>query len=125
MPLQQTAQTVLAGIRSVSHSGFHCHCLGPEYPFVLVEPLNPTFTVLSALVKLHYGGDVMFPGHPGRYITVDTLRGPSPRTNVEGDIVLHRLLVDSIGRPLWGYSSEKELLQGIRAALSARQLLCG
>ncbi|TFK36489.1 hypothetical protein BDQ12DRAFT_241892 [Crucibulum laeve] len=75
-----------------------------------------------ALAEFHDGGDVVFPGHPGRYITVDNLRGISPSS--EGDVVLHRLLLHSIGRPLWEYSSEKELLQGIRAALSAHRFLC-
>ena len=70
-----------------------------------------------ALAKLHSGEDVLFPGEQ-RYITSHNLRGPSTNESTEGEVFLHRLLLESRGRPLWEYHSEKELLQGIRAALS-------
>ena len=70
-----------------------------------------------ALAKLHQGEDVLFPGEE-RYITARNLRSPAPGDKLDGDVVLHRLLLKSRGRPLWEYHSEKELLQGIRAALS-------
>lgn len=46
------------------------------------------------------------------------LRSPALGDEIDGDIFLHRLLLKSRGQPLWEYRSEKELLQGIRAALS-------
>ena len=33
------------------------------------------------------------------------------------NLVLHRLILKSVGRPLWEYSSDLELLKGMRAAL--------
>jgi Fungal protein kinase len=72
-----------------------------------------------ALAKLHQGHDVLFPGEQQRYITARNLRSPAVGGKIDGgDIFLHRLLLKSRGRPLWEYRSEKELLQGIRAALS-------
>ncbi|KAF8056583.1 hypothetical protein FPV67DRAFT_1677961 [Lyophyllum atratum] len=37
--------------------------------------------------------------------------------------VLHRLVVNTIGRPLWDYSSEMELLKAVRAATFAHRFL--
>ena len=31
--------------------------------------------------------------------------------------VIHRLMISTVGRPLWEYSSDVELLKGMRAAL--------
>ncbi|KAF9477660.1 hypothetical protein BDN70DRAFT_934048 [Pholiota conissans] len=71
-----------------------------------------------AVAKLHQGSDVLFPNDQRR-ITAYNLRGASTAAEVEGsDICLHRLLLESRGRPLWEYASEKELLQAMRAALS-------
>ncbi|KAF8191385.1 hypothetical protein BJ912DRAFT_925336 [Pholiota molesta] len=77
-----------------------------------------------ALAKLHLGEDVCFPGEE-RYITTDNLRGPNLEDEIEGEgVILHRLILESRGRPLWEYRSEKELLEGIRAAVSAHEFLC-
>jgi hypothetical protein len=70
-----------------------------------------------ALAELHQGQDVLFPGEQ-RYITARNLRSLALGDEIDGDVFLHRLLFKSRGRPLWEYRSEKELLQGIRAALS-------
>jgi hypothetical protein len=71
-----------------------------------------------ALAKLHHGTDVLFPGEQ-QYITACSLRGLVLDDKIDAaDVFLHRLLLKSRGRPLWEYRSEKELLQGIRAALS-------
>jgi len=71
-----------------------------------------------ALAKLHWGEDVRFPEEQ-RYIMTRNLRDLSPHDDIDGgDVVLHRLLLESRGRPLWEYDSDKELLQRIRAALS-------
>ncbi|KAF8166697.1 hypothetical protein BJ912DRAFT_1048865 [Pholiota molesta] len=80
------------------------------------------------LAKFYAGEDVCFPGGRRR-ITAHTLR--SAFLDVNGthdggaqDVVLHWVLFNTRGRPLWEYRSEKELLLGIRAALSAHQILC-
>jgi hypothetical protein len=66
--------------------------------------------------------DVCFPG-ARRRVTAHPLRGADldvygTRTAGAEDVVLHRVLFETRGRPLWEYRSEKELLLGIRAALS-------
>jgi len=75
-----------------------------------------------ALAKLHRGEDILFPGEQ-RYITSSNLRGSVIEEKVE-EVFLHRLLLKTRGRPLWEFSSEKELLQGIGAALRAHEFLC-
>jgi hypothetical protein len=37
--------------------------------------------------------------------------------------VLHRLVLGTVGRPLWEYTSELDLLTGFRAALQGESLL--
>ncbi|EMD39354.1 hypothetical protein CERSUDRAFT_122743 [Gelatoporia subvermispora B] len=39
-------------------------------------------------------------------------------------VVLHRLSIEKVGRPLWEYRSELELLRAIRAVLAGHQYLC-
>ncbi|KDR76948.1 hypothetical protein GALMADRAFT_246089 [Galerina marginata CBS 339.88] len=75
-----------------------------------------------ALAKFREGQDVKFPGEE-RYITVHNMRGPSDDPGDGGDVGLHRLLLENRGRPIWECDSEKELLQGIRAALTAHEFL--
>ncbi|KAI0043935.1 hypothetical protein FA95DRAFT_330159 [Auriscalpium vulgare] len=43
--------------------------------------------------------------------------------NEEPSPALHRLVLESVGRPLWEYTSDKELLVGFRAALNGHQFL--
>ncbi|KAI0043942.1 hypothetical protein FA95DRAFT_330622 [Auriscalpium vulgare] len=43
--------------------------------------------------------------------------------NEEASPVLRRLVVESVGRPLWEYRSDKELLVGFRAALEGHEFL--
>ena len=76
----------------------------------------------EGLAKFECGGDVWYTGYP---ITVQNLRGnalhdldidpPTP--------VLHRLILSTVGRPLWEYTSELDLLTGFRAALQGKSLL--
>jgi hypothetical protein len=74
------------------------------------------------LAKFCTAEDVCFPG-ARRCIAAHTLRGAHLDVNgmrVEGedDVVLHRVIFETRGRPLWEYRSEKELLLGIPGALS-------
>lgn len=71
-------------------------------------------------VASHYfGTDVMFPGIDNHTINVNNLRGDAPCDD-EGTPILHRLLLKTIGRPLWEYSSDLEFLKGLRAALRGK-----
>ncbi|KAF9481330.1 hypothetical protein BDN70DRAFT_992011 [Pholiota conissans] len=77
-----------------------------------------------ALAKFYDGGDVFFLGED-RFISACNLRGaPSVTDSREKDVILHRLILETQGRPIYEYTSEKELLLGMRAALSAHKFLC-
>ena len=75
---------------------------------------------LEGLAKFECGGDIKFDGYP---ITVQNLRS-NPVRNVppEGNFnpptpILHRLILGTVGRPLWEYTSDRDLLAGFRDAL--------
>jgi len=72
------------------------------------------------MAEFECGGDVMFPGLAGFPITVRNLRNiHHARTNDldEPTPVLHRLILRTVGRPLWDYTSDRDLLTGFRDAL--------
>ncbi|PPQ67748.1 hypothetical protein CVT26_007035 [Gymnopilus dilepis] len=73
-----------------------------------------------ALAKFEIGGDVVL--RPA-YMSVRNLRGlavsPSDIQQSPTDTILHRLLLSSFGRPIINWETYKELLQGIRDAVSA------
>ncbi|KAF8577270.1 hypothetical protein K439DRAFT_1365075, partial [Ramaria rubella] len=74
------------------------------------------------LVDFHFGDDVVFPEDADRLITVKHLRDIDTDNN--GDTpILHGLVFNTLGRPLWVYKTELELLKGVRAALTAHQVL--
>ena len=66
------------------------------------------------VAKHQFGHDVLSPD--GRSITVDALR-LRPLNDNQDTPTLHRLFLLTLGRPLWEYVSEIELLRGLRAAL--------
>lgn len=68
------------------------------------------------VAEYEFGDDVMFPG-TDRLISVNNLRDTDAITDTP---ILHRLLIATIGRPLWEYTSDLELLLGIRAALKGQ-----
>lgn len=67
-----------------------------------------------AVAKFDIGADVYLPGSSEQKIRVLSLRGASP---ADDDLILHRLILSSVGRPIWEYSSEEELLRGLKAAV--------
>jgi len=74
----------------------------------------------EGLAKFECGGDVKFAGYP---ITVQNLRSQVRKFIPEGDNdpptpVLNRLVLGTIGRPIWEYTSELDLLTGFRDAFS-------
>ncbi|KAF8802711.1 hypothetical protein BYT27DRAFT_7260823 [Phlegmacium glaucopus] len=77
------------------------------------------------VAKFECGGDVWSVGYP---ITAQNLHCKTvhdldidPPTLVQ---VLHRLVLATVGRPLWEYILELELLTGFRSALQAHKALC-
>ncbi|KAF8067465.1 hypothetical protein FPV67DRAFT_1669349 [Lyophyllum atratum] len=73
----------------------------------------------GGLAEFLTGGDVYVGKDP---ITVSFLREGHNRSRGTSP-VLHRVLLNTVGRPLWEYSSEIELLQAIRAATCAHRFL--
>lgn len=78
----------------------------------------------EGLAKFECGGDVKFVGYP---ITVQNLRSHPVHSSIpEGDInsptpVLHCLVLRTVGRPIWEYTSDLDLLTGFRNALQAHK----
>ncbi|KAF8072224.1 hypothetical protein FPV67DRAFT_1623110 [Lyophyllum atratum] len=75
----------------------------------------------EGLAKFECGGDVCFDGYR---ITVQNLRGHLVHEIDPPTPVLHRLILDTVGRPLWEYTTDRELLTGFRDALKAHKDLC-
>ncbi|KAJ8495523.1 hypothetical protein ONZ51_g1659 [Trametes cubensis] len=74
------------------------------------------------LAKYVDGGDVRFPDNKHICISAYALRNATPPSDSE-DAILHRIIYATIGRPVWEYRSERELLEGFIAALEAHQFL--
>lgn len=70
-----------------------------------------------AVAKFDTGADVCFPNSDGQKICVSRLRG-APAT--DDDPTLHRLILSSVGRPIWEYNTGEELLRGLKAAVLGR-----
>jgi hypothetical protein len=72
----------------------------------------------EGVAEFECGGDVKFPlnGFP---ITVWNLRNEDRQNLLPGTStpVLHRLILRTVGRPMWQYVSEKDLLTGFRDAI--------
>jgi hypothetical protein len=79
----------------------------------------------AGLAKFECGGDVQFAGYP---MSVQNLRShPSYKSLPEDDNapatpVLHRIILRTVGRPMWEYSSDLDLLLGFRDALRGKFL---
>lgn len=72
-----------------------------------------------ALAKFEDGDDVHFPGED-LPISAATLRSPNNRVaaqSVKNDPILHRILLSTVGKPLWEADSEYELIRGMRDAI--------
>ena len=78
----------------------------------------------EGLVEFECGGDVKYAGYP---ITVQHLRNHLVHNFLpEGNPptpVLHRLILGTVGRPLWEYTSDFDLITGFRDALQGERLL--
>lgn len=58
----------------------------------------------------------------GDVATVRWLRNPSKTTGADMIPVLHRLITKDVGRPIWDYTSDLELLQAMRAILNGERI---
>ncbi len=82
--------------------------------------LDSTKTIIS-IAKFETGGDVCVGGHSPPsgstpVLTVAYLRGH--KEDVDNPLpVLHRVVWSTLGKPMWEYSSDLELLKGFRAAI--------
>lgn len=59
------------------------------------------------MADYEFGDDVVFPGGDNRQISVRNLRGDD-EDDAAVTTALHRLLVCTVGRPLWAFGSELE-----------------
>ncbi|KAI0935651.1 hypothetical protein AcV5_004012 [Taiwanofungus camphoratus] len=78
---------------------------------------------VEGVAQFDTGGDVMFPSRisgAANRITIEQLRRGMRTTR---NSVLHRLSLYSVGRPLWHYHTDEELIIGFRAALQAHKRL--
>jgi len=84
--------------------------------YLSIEKPNP-----RGLAEFECGGDVRFPRPAGFPITVQNLRGNIHHTVAENldkpTSVLHRFILRTVGRPLWDYTSDRDLLTGFHDAL--------
>lgn len=69
------------------------------------------------VARFEHGRDVCFPGPRGRVISVDELRTGAAQEETQ---ILHRLIISSLGRPLYEYPSEVHLLKALRAAIKGQ-----
>jgi len=84
--------------------------------YLSIEKPNP-----RGLTEFECGGDVRFSRLAGFPITMQNLRGNIHHTVTE-DLdkptpVLQRLILRTVGRPLWDYTSDRDLLTGFSDAL--------
>ncbi|KAF8589555.1 hypothetical protein K439DRAFT_367510 [Ramaria rubella] len=81
-------------------------------------------TQVRGLAEYVSGGDVVFPDDTQRVMSVFNLREHTHSfTDGKETAILHRLLLNTVGRPLWEFRSQIELLEGLLAALSAHKTL--
>ncbi|KAG9219390.1 hypothetical protein CCMSSC00406_0005284 [Pleurotus cornucopiae] len=85
-------------------------------------------TYRKGIANFRLGADVTFPGRVEAISTVNlrflfmgdstAIPPPAPHTPV-----LHRLILETQGRPLWSFKNFKELLLGMRAAIEGHKYL--
>lgn len=66
------------------------------------------------VARFEIGKDVCLPGQRGRVISVDELRTGAAREETQ---ILHRVILSTLGRPLYEYPTEVLLLKAVRAAI--------
>ncbi|KAI0369975.1 hypothetical protein BV20DRAFT_1113440 [Pilatotrama ljubarskyi] len=75
------------------------------------------------LAKYICGGDVVTrPGSPD-ILNIRSLRGAAAAIAPDDNKILHRVITGTVGRPIWDYNNDRELLSGVLAALQAHKFL--
>ena len=92
----------------------------------IYQALKSTTSLPPYVANFLEGADVEYPfaaSESGdcRAIRISTLRN-TPLG--EEDSILHRLFLASVGRPIWMFDSEKELILGLKAALHGEPSSC-
>ncbi|KAG5650556.1 hypothetical protein H0H81_011827 [Sphagnurus paluster] len=115
-------QPLLQGNEMIMKTAWRSSSRTPESDIYMSIQTNP-----EGLAKFECGGDVRFPGYARFPITVENLRNEVQkllnRTLDPPTPVLHRLILGTIGRPMWDYTSDLELVQGFRDAVQAHKTL--
>lgn len=73
----------------------------------------------AGVADYEFGDDVVLPRNDNCLLSVKNLRDSSS-VDEGNTAVLHRLVISTLGRPLWEATSELELLKGIYAALEGK-----
>lgn len=108
----------LRGNTMIMKTAWRSNARTSESDFYLsIEKPNP-----RGLAEFACGGDVRFPGLAGFPITLQNLRGNIFHRTVGNNIdqpsmIFHQLILRTVGRTLWDYTSDCDLLTGFRDAL--------
>ncbi|KAF8966888.1 hypothetical protein BDZ97DRAFT_585476 [Flammula alnicola] len=120
-----TQQPFLHGTEMIMKTARRSSARTPESNVYLsIEQPSP-----EGLAKFECGGDLRFPECAGFPVTAQNLRSHVHKFLPDGDNhpptpVLCRLVLGTVGRPMWEYKSDRDLLTGFRDALQAHKDLC-
>ncbi|KAF8804954.1 hypothetical protein BYT27DRAFT_7258710 [Phlegmacium glaucopus] len=109
---------ILHGDEMIMKTAWRSNARTSEFDIYSVVDNHP-----KGLAKFICGGDVRYARNP---ITVKNMRSQAVH-DLDADppkAVLHRLILGTVGRPLWEYTSESDLLSGFRDAILAHKSLC-
>ncbi|KAF8072218.1 hypothetical protein FPV67DRAFT_1667650 [Lyophyllum atratum] len=109
-------QPCIGGNEMILKTAWRSSAMTPESDIYMSIAQPP-----EGLAEFECGGDVCIDGDP---ITVQNLRGHLVHEIDPPTPVLHRLILSTVGRPLWEYTTDLELLTGFRDALKAHKNLC-
>jgi hypothetical protein len=116
-------EPLLRGNDMIMETAWRSSARTPESDIYMSLELFP-----EGLAKFEYGGDIKYAGHPTTVHWQNLRNYPVLNFIPEGDInppkpVLYRLILGTVGRPLWEYTSDFDLLAGFRDALQGECLL--
>lgn len=73
---------------------------------------------IEGLARFVTGADVRAPSEPDCVISVQWLQKPSRPKTPNTTPILHRLITKDVGRPIWDYDDDLELLHAMRSILA-------
>jgi hypothetical protein len=118
--IQENGVLRLTGNNKILKTSWRSSARTPESDFYRSIQVPP-----KGLAEFECGGDVILNGFP---LTVQNIRQAPmyvalPTKDQSPTAVLHRLILRTVGLPLWKAASERELLTGFRDALQGGCLL--